>query len=240
VTAGRSALPLRGPAGFVLIATLLWTALLAALALGAAFVTMYEPGSSAAALDRIRLRRAAETAATLAVLDLAARLDWTALPAGGPPSPFTDGGAGPRLAGETALDLDAETARRTCGRETPCDDGATALVSDARPWGHRNPRWRLFAHLPLARLDRSAGEACPCYLVAWIADDPGDDDGDPWVDAPSGVSGHGVLLVRGAAFAAGGVVAEVEAMVAQPCRLSGAVCPGIRVQSWRTVGEGVP
>jgi len=229
-----------GASGFVLIATLLWTALLAALALGAALVTMHEPGSSAAALDRVRLRRAAESATTLAVLDLAARLDWTALPTGGPPSPFTDGSAGPRLVEGAALDLDAETARRTCGRRTACDDGATALVSDARPWGHHNPRWRLFAHLPLARLDRAAGDACACYLVAWIADDPGDDDGDPRVDAPPGVPGHGVLLVRGAAFAASGAVAEVEALVAQPCRLSGAVCPGIRVQSWRTVGEGVP
>jgi hypothetical protein len=229
-----------GPGGFVLIATLLWTALLAALALGAALVTMHEPGSSAAALDRVRLRRAAESAATLAVLELAARLDWTALPAGGPPSSFTDGGAGPRLIDGTALDLDAETARRTCGRPTPCDDGDTALVSDARPWGSRNPRWRLFAHLPLARLDRSAGEVCPCYLVAWIADDPADDDGDPRGDAPHGVAGHGVLLVRGVAFSAGGAVAEVEALVAQPCRWSGADCPGIRVQSWYTVGEGVP
>ena len=73
-----------------------------------------------------------------------------------------------------------------------------------------------------------------------IADDPADDDGDASVDAPIGTSGHGVVLVRGAAFASGGAVAEVEALVAQPCRLSGAACPGIRVQSWGTVGEGVP
>ena len=50
---------------------------------------------------------------------------------------------------------------------------------------------------------------------------PADDDGDPTADAPPGTDGHGVVLLRGAAFAAGGAVAEVEALVAQPCRVSG-------------------
>jgi len=226
--------------GFILIAVLLWLSLLASLALGAALVTTYEPTAAAAAHDRIQLRRAAEAAATLAVLDLAARLDWSALPAGGPSSPFTDGGAGVRTWGGITVDLVAETARRTCGFPTPCDDAATAAVSDARPWGVRNPRWRLFAHLPLADLDAAAAAGCACYLVAWIADDPADDDGVAATDAPPGTAGHGVVLIRGAAFAAGGAVADVEAEVAQPCGLSGAICPGIRVQSWRVVSEGAP
>lgn len=224
--------------GFVLIAVLLWLSLLASLALGAALVTMYEPAAAAAAHDRIQLRRAAEAAATLAVLDLAARLDWSALPAGGPSSPFTDGAAGARAWGGVTVDLVAETARRTCGRVTPCDDAATTAVTDQRPWGPRNPRWRLFAHLPLADLDAAAAAGCACYLVAWIADDPADEDGAAVTDAPHGTPGHGVVLVRGAAFAAGGAVADVEAEVAQPCSLTGAICPGIRVQSWRVVSEG--
>ena len=142
--------------------------------------------------------------------------------------------------GDFEVDLLAETSRRTCGRPTPCDDAATTATTDARPWGARNPRWRLFVHLPLSALDSSAAIVCPCYVVAWIADDPADDDGDPGVDAPLGSAGHGVVLIRGAAFGSGGAVAEVEALVAQPCRLSGAVCPGIRVQSWGTVGDRVP
>ena len=230
----------RAPAGFVLVVVLLWLALLASVALGAALVTMYEPTASAAAHERLRLRRAAESAATLALLDLAVRLDWSALPAGGPASPFTDGGPGVRTVGDVTVDLQAETARRTCGRPTACDDAATTAVTDGRPWGARNPRWRLFVHVPVSRLDGAAAAVCPCYLVAWIADDPADDDGDASVDAPLGTAGHGVVLVRGAAFASGGAVAEVEALVAQPCRVSGTACPGIRVQSWGTVGEGVP
>ncbi|MGD9905831.1 MAG: hypothetical protein AB7U83_20350 [Vicinamibacterales bacterium] len=226
--------------GFVLIAVLMWLSLLGTLALGVALVTLVEPASSAAAVERVALRRAAESAATLAIADLAARLDWTALPAGGPPSTFTDGSAGVRRLGAVVLDLSAETTRRTCGRLDACDEATTALVSDARPWGGANPRWRLFVHLPLAELDATAGEACPCYLVAWLADDPADADGNPFQDAAPGLPGHGVMLVRGAAFGAGGAVAEVEALVAQPCRLSGAVCPGIRVQSWRPLASGGP
>ena len=226
--------------GFALVVVLIWLALLAALALGAALVTMFEPLSGASAHERIRLRRAAESAVTLALLDLSARLAWSPLPSGGPSSPFTDGGPGVRTFAGRTIDLLDETWRRTCGRSGGCDATATGATTDGRPWGARNPRWRLFVHLPLAQLDADAGQICPCYLVAWIGDDPADGDGDPATDAPHGVEGHGVVLVRGAAFAAGGAVAEVEALVAQPCRRSDMVCPGIRVHSWGTVGEGLP
>jgi hypothetical protein len=240
VTATRRRANSAAAPGFVLLAVLLWLAVLATVALGAALVTMSEPATTAAAHDRARLRRAAESAATLAVLDLATRFDWRAIPAGSVASPFTDGGAGPRMVGGRAVDLAVETWRRTCGRDSPCDDATTVLSTEGRPWGRRNPRWRLYAHLPFSRLDAAAGDACECYLVAWVSDDPADGDGDADADAPHGVDGHGVLLVRGAAFGAGGGVAEVEALVAQPCRVSGAVCPGIRVQSWGAVGESVP
>ncbi len=111
---------------------------------------------------------------------------------------------GARVVGGASLDLVAETHRRTCGRTTACDEAATTAFAAARPWGARNPRWQLLVHQPLAALDSAAGTVCPCYLVAWVADDPADADGDPRRDAPAGVAGHGVLLVRGAAFGAAG------------------------------------
>ena len=101
--------------------------------------------------------------------------------------------------------------------------------------GGAQSAWRLFVNLPISRLDASAAIVCPCYLAAWIADDPADADGDPAADAPHGVDGHGLLLVRGAAYAAGGAVAEVEALVAQPCRRVGSdVCGDSRA----VVGHG--
>ncbi|MEP7118599.1 MAG: hypothetical protein ABI880_13500, partial [Acidobacteriota bacterium] len=147
---------------------------------------------------------------------------------------------GTRAVGSGAIDLVVETNRRTCGRAAVCDDAATASSSPSRPWGVRNPRWQLLVHQPLASLDATAGAVCPCYLVAWVADDPDDADGDPSRDAPAGVAGHGVLLLRGAAFGQTGAIAEVEAIVAQPCRRSSASCGGIRVQSWGAVRDGVP
>jgi hypothetical protein len=226
--------------GFALVGVLLWLTLLGSLALGVALATSAEAPATGAWHERLRLHRAAESAVTLAVASLTAVPDWTLVPTTGVGSPFTDGAPGVRRLGGTTIDLAAETSLRTCGRVGVCDDASITAAAPGRPFGLRNPRWRLVVHQPLARLDAVAGAVCPCYLVAWVADDPADDDGDPLRDAPVGVEGHGVLLVRGMAFGEAGGVAEVEALVAQPCRRSGASCPGIRVQSWSTVREGAP
>lgn len=226
--------------GFGLVAVLLWLSLLGVMALGVALATSAEPPATAAFHDRLRMTRAAESAVSLAVSALSARVDWDTVPGGGWATPFTDGAPGLRLIGRRTVDLVAETAMRTCGRSTACDDPSTSTSAPSRPWGGRNARWQLVVHQPLDAIDPLAGQLCPCYLAAWVADDPADADGDPRRDAPAGVEGHGVLLVRGAAFADLGLVAEVEALVAQPCRRSNAACGGSRVQSWGAVREASP
>jgi hypothetical protein len=226
--------------GFGLLTVLLWLSLLATTALGVALATSAEPPATSALHDRLRLARAAESAVSLAVASLAAQPDWSLVPGAGVASPFTDGAPGVRVVAGVPIDLLDETRQRTCGRVTPCDDVATSTVAPGRPWGVRNPRWRLVVHLPLADVDAVAARACPCYLVAWVADDPADDDGDPTRDAPPGVAGHGVLLVRGAALGGAGTLAEAEALVAQPCRRSNLPCGGSRVQSWGPVRDGAP
>jgi hypothetical protein len=226
--------------GFGLVSVLIWLSLLLTLALGVALATSAEAPAAGAMHEKLKMARAAESAVALAVASLAQHADWTTAPSGGLGAAFIDGAPGPRVVGGAAFDLVAETQRRTCGRATACDDLATAAFAAARPWGPRNPRWQLLVHQPLAALDAAAGTVCPCYLVAWVADDPADADGDTRRDAPPGVAGHGVLLVRGAAFGAAGALAEVEALVAQPCRRSASPCGGIRVQSWGAVRDGVP
>lgn len=233
-------LSLAGHRGFGLLTVLLWLSLLATTALGVALATSAEPPATSALHDRLRMARAAESALSLAVATLAAQADWTLVPAGGIASPFVDGAPGVRSAGGHPFDLVAETRLRTCGRGSPCDDLVTATVAASRPWGVRNPRWQLLVHLPLVAIDAVAARTCPCYLIAWVADDPSDDDGDPLRDAPVGVSGHGVLLLRGAAVGGQGALAEAEALVEQPCRRLPAPCGGIRVQSWGPVRDGVP
>jgi hypothetical protein len=226
--------------GFGMLTVLVWLSLLATTALGVALATSADPPATSALHDRLRLARAAESAVSLAVASLAAQSDWSLLPGAGAASPFTDGAPGGRMVAGLPLDLVTETRQRTCGRSTPCDDASTSRVAPGRPWGVRNPRWRLLVHVPLADVDAVAARACPCYLVAWVADDPADDDGDPTRDAPPGVAGHGVLLVRGAAIGGAGTLAEAEALVAQPCRRSSLPCGGSRVQSWGPVRDGAP
>lgn len=226
--------------GVGLLTVLVWLSLLAVAALGVALATSAEPLATSALHERLRMTRAAESAVSLALSTLAAVPDWSTVPGGSAVSGFIDGPPGPRTIAGTAFDLVAETRRRTCGRDTACDDLATAVPAPDRPWGPRNPRWRLLVHQPLDSIEPSAARICPCYLVAWVADDPADDDGDPDRDAPVGVAGHGVLLVRGAALGAAGALAEVEALVEQPCRRSSVQCGGIRVQSWGSVRDGVP
>ncbi len=230
----------RKEGGFGLVSVLIWLSLLATLALGVALATSAEAPAAGALHEKLKMTRAAESAMALAVASLAQHPDWTNAPSGALLSPFTDGPAGVRPVGGTVVDLVVETNLRTCGRATPCDDAARTTPSPARPWGVRNPRWQLLVHQPLGALDATAGLVCPCYLMAWVADDPADADGDPGRDAPPGVAGHGVLLVRGAAFGGLGAQAEVEALVAQPCRRSALPCGGIRVQSWGAAGDGVP
>jgi hypothetical protein len=227
--------------GFGLLVVLLWLSLLSTLALGVALATSVEPQATGALHERLRLVRAAESAVALAAASLGPTPDWTAVPAVGLAGPYTDGAPGLRALGSLTLDLEAETNERTCGRRSPaCDDVATRAASPERPWGDANPRWRLVVHVPFAAVDAVGGAACRCYLAAWVADDPADNDGDALADSPVGTAGHGVLLVRGAAFGEVGGVAEVEALVSKPCPTTPVGCPGIRVQSWGSVSQALP
>lgn len=226
--------------GAGLLTVLVWLSLLAVAALGVALATSAEPLATSALHERLRMTRAAESAVSLALSTLAAMSDWSTVPFGGAVSRFIDGPPGPRTIAGRGFDLLTETHRRTCGRDAACDDVATAAPAPDRPWGPRNPRWRLLVHQPLESIEPVATRICPCYLVAWVADDAADEDGDPDRDASVGVAGHGVLRVRGAALGADGALAEVEALVEQPCRRSSVPCGGIRVQSWGSVRDGVP
>jgi hypothetical protein len=182
--------------GFGLLTVLLWLSLLMTTALGVALATSAEPPATSALQDRLRLARAAESAVSLAIAALAAQPDWSLVPGAGVASPFTDGVPGPRVVAGMPLDLVEATHQRTCGRTAPCDDAATSMVAPGRPWGVRNPRWRLVVHLPLADIDAVAARACPCYLIAWVADDPAD-DGDPARDAPPGCGPRHAAGARG-------------------------------------------
>ena len=135
---------------------------------------------------------AAEGALEIAAHELVAVGDWNALLGGGVLSRFVDGAP----AGNRQLS-DGSTLSLT--------DATLAANSESRPWGANNPQWRLFA---FGRLSPAV------YVVAWAADDPAENDGNPLRDG-EGVAnpGSNVLMIRAEAFGARGSRKVLEAVV---------------------------
>lgn len=121
-------------------------------------------------------------------------------------SMFTDGPpSGLRtLADGTTLSLSMVVSLANCQRRSGCAEADLNAALRGRPWGERNPRWRLFAHGPLDPAPAGLRSGLPIYVVAMVADDQAETDGDPSRDGQqAGVQpnpGAGRLLIRVEAF----------------------------------------
>jgi hypothetical protein len=163
---------------------------------------------------------AAEGAAALAVRDLGAAADWTAVLTGASASSFTDGSpVGLRtLPGGDDVVL-------CCGSASLTDD-VQRRAHGGRSWGADTPVWQMFAWgpatawLPPGRIDS------PIYVVAWVADDPADGDGNPYADS------NGFLELHVHALATGGGRRVVDVVVERPATSGPS---GLRVRAWRDV-----
>jgi hypothetical protein len=216
---------------------LLLTSLFGALGLSLVLNLSVEQMLTANFREASSLRRAAESALEVALHDLGPQAVWNDALSGARTASFTDGApTGTRvMASGDPLDLGEATDVATCGT-SPCTESAIVAPTEARPWGAASPRWRLFAWGPASSLADAAWGGDP-YLLVWVADDPMEQDGNPWQDAPAGAAGHGVLLLRAQAHGRRGARATVEALVRDRCAGGppGPCTPGIRVQSWRVV-----
>jgi hypothetical protein len=155
---------------------------------------------------------AADGALQIASRELLAVSDWKALLSSGALSGFVDGApSGVRQLGDgSTVDLAQ----------------ATSLANgEPRPWGANNPVWRLFA---FGRVGQRT------YVIAWIGDDPAENDGDPLIDG-GGVSnpGDGILAVRAEAFGVGGAHTVLEATVRQDT--GGPGLPMVQMLSWQGI-----
>jgi hypothetical protein len=132
------------------------------------------------------------------------------------------------LADGTPIDLDAIVSLANCNKRTACSAAAMDASTVQRPWGANNPRWRLYAHGELSRL--IPGDRPPSsYLVALVADDPSERDGDPLQDSTDpAVPGSGVVLLRVEAFGLRGAHRRLDLTLAHP-----PATPALRVVSWR-------
>ncbi|MEQ1729229.1 MAG: hypothetical protein ABL982_12710, partial [Vicinamibacterales bacterium] len=106
-----------------------------------------------------------------------------------------------------------------CGRPTLCTDPDMDRTTGDRPWGPRNPRWRLFSWGVLDAATGGTTGGAPLFVAAMVADDPAEVDGDPWSDGgsagPAPSPGAGIVLVRADAFGRRGARRTVEGAVSR-------------------------
>ena len=131
-----------------------------------------------------------------------------------------------RLDDGSVLDLGQTLNRANCQKITPCSVTEMNAVTEDRPWGANNPRWRLFAFGRLRDMLPAGAIDSPYYVVAMVADDPGENDGDPTRDGVSNNPGAGIFAVRAEAFGPIGAHKVVELTVARGGN-------AVRTLSWR-------
>ena len=198
--------------GSALILAMAAGVLLVALGSALVLIGVTETAVSGSHLRGMQMAYLADAAVARVAGELDAVGNWSDVLAGIALSSFRDGGPdGIRVADGAIIDLSALTL--TLNRSAA-----------AGPFGPDNPRWRLFAWGPAAEL---VGDTVPGYIAVWVADDPGERDGDPLIDGGA-ERGRGVLLMTAQAFGPGGVRRTVEVVVGrQPLTT--------RILAWRAV-----
>ena len=214
------------------------------LGLALALVTTVETDVAANTLEGTRTLALAEAVAQRALADLTTLPSWDAALDGRVTSPFFDGDTGPRVFGGARVDLSRETALLLCEAVT-CAGRDPDAVTAHRPWGRNNPRWRVFASGPAVGLVGDGRRTRPGYAVAWIGDDPAENDADPLRDGGIPVAGMGigvnpgldVVALRAAAWGVRGAHRELELTVE---RADLQAHTGVRVRVWREMRGAVP
>jgi len=161
---------------------------------------------------------AAEAGLERALPDLLRAPDWDVVLDGRVLSGFTDGPpAGTRVLPDGfQVNLGEIVALANCGVAAGCTEAQMNAVTEVRPWGPNNPRWRLFAYGPLAALLPGPGVLPPAeYLVVLVADDTSEADGDALHDGRPPGPGAGVVQLRAEALGPESAHRAVEITVAR-------------------------
>ena len=201
----------RNEHGVALIIALLSMMLLTALGLALVMTTSTETLISANFREGGEAMYAADAGVERVMQDLLTVPDWNRIIAGQVQSSFTDGAAiGARtLPDGSKINLAAATSMLNCNKTAACSPGEMDAWSPERPWTANNPRWQLYAYAPLGDIIETDTVLSPMYVAVWIADDPGEVDGNPASD------GNGILFMRAQAFGPGGTTSVVEVTLAR-------------------------
>jgi hypothetical protein len=114
-----------------------------------------------------------------------------------------------------------------------------AATTGDRPWGANNPRWTAYAYGPLATILGATSIRSGFYVMAFVADDPSENDDDPARDgADAGLNpGSGIIALRAESFGPRNAHCVIEAIVKRialpPAEPGGAMSTALRVLSWR-------
>ena len=197
--------------GIALPIVLLAMMLLLALGGGLLTVVTTEARIAAQYRDGLEAFHSADALVELIRAELRQAGDLTAVLTGAFTSTIVDGPHGDRTIGGVTINLTDITNVELCNRAGPCSGAAIAAVTAERPWGANNPHWRLYAH---GWLDTVTGAAADhrVYLVAWVGDDPDENDGDPLRDGDR--AGRGRLAVRVRVYGGSGSRRDVDVIVA--------------------------
>jgi hypothetical protein len=221
--------------GLAILAAVLASMLLFALAAALVLLTIAETGTAAGFVRSSEAVYAADAIAERALPELAQIPDWTTILNGARRSAMVDGSPdGTRtLADGSRINLEEVVNLANCGQVATCTAGQLDAVTVERPWGPNNPRWRLYAYAPLQSLLPAGASPSSFYVLLLVGDDGGENDADPGVDGGAPVTGEpanpgaGALVLRAEAFGPGGAQGSVELSIRR----------SVRVVSWR---EGPP
>ena len=217
-----------GDRGIALLIVLLAIVLLSAIGAGLVLATTAETHIAMNFQRSDEALYAADAAAERVLDDLRTVADWTPLLTGAVFSSFVDGPpSGTRQLGDGSVISLAEAVNlANCQKPAACTSSDMNAVTDDRPWGANNPRWRLFAFGLLRDLLPGGWIDSAYYVLAMVGDDPGENDNDPSNDGGGNNPGAGVIAVRAEAFGPAGAHKVVEITVTR----NGSA---VRPLSWR-------
>ena len=210
--------------GVALIVALVAMMLMMALGIALVMTTTTETKISANYAQGTEALYAADAAVERVMDDILTVPDWNDVLSGVRTSAFIDGPAsGERtLPDGTKIDLTEATYMLDCMKLTPCGDTDMNVVSEERPWGMNNPRWKLYAFgrvddmLPTESINSSD------YVIVWIADDPSETDNNPNKDGDTSQDpnvaanpGKGVLAMHAEAYGPFGAKRVIEVTIAR-------------------------
>jgi hypothetical protein len=216
---------LRDEQGVALIIALMSMVLMMALGTALILTTMTEGKIANNYRDGTEAVYAADAAVERVMQDILTVPDWNNIIDVNNPltSAFIDGPpSGSRAVPGGAIDLGEATNIVNCGKTAACSDADLAALTEERPWGANNPRWKLYAYGPMSDMLPGNVINSQIYVVVWVADDPSENDCDPLKDgevaACGGVGenmGRGVIAMLAHAYGPNGVLRAIEVTLAR-------------------------